>query len=137
MRVYLASSYANHPEMREWRTLLHADGHRVTSRWIDGDCAEYDDLRDAGVNLAEAVRAIEDLAQSDVVILDNRAGRNTTRGGRHVEFGMALHSLRVILVGERENVFHWLPQVLRVDSIEEAADMLRRWEGNHVVSVPG
>ena len=35
-----------------------------------------------------------------------------TRGGRHVEFGLAVaDEKRIILVGPRENVFHFLPVV--------------------------
>lgn len=35
-----------------------------------------------------------------------------SRGGRHVEYGIALaRGVRVIVVGFRENIFHWLPQV--------------------------
>jgi hypothetical protein len=38
------------------------------------------------------------------------------RGGRHVEFGLALAwSKHLIVAGPREHVFHWLPQVRWVD----------------------
>ena len=40
-----------------------------------------------------------------------RAG-GASRGGRHVEFGLALAwGKGVVVVGPRENVFHTLPQV--------------------------
>ena len=41
------------------------------------------------------------------------------RGGRHVEFGVAVSSgKRLIVIGYRENVFHWLPQI----------EFYERWE---------
>jgi hypothetical protein len=46
---------------------------------------------------------------------------NGNRGGRHVEFGLAVAlNKRLIVVGYRENLFHWLPQVEFVSSWQEA-----------------
>lgn len=45
---------------------------------------------------------------------------HSKRGGRHVEFGMALAwGLRLIVIGQRENVFHCLPQVERYDTWDD------------------
>ena len=60
------------------------------------------------------------------------AGRN--RGGRHVEFGMALArrllsgAPRLIVVGYRENVFHYAPEVEFYETWNEAFCALARGE---------
>ena len=59
------------------------------------------------------------------------------RGGRHVEFGFAMyhygedHLKAVIVVGPRENIFHALPEVHRIDSwlLPDIKLILRTLEG--------
>ena len=56
---------------------------------------------------------VTDVCSADVVVSFTEPPRsNHSRGGRHVEFGMA-HALRkqLVVVGHRENLFHYLPQV--------------------------
>ena len=49
---------------------------------------------------------------------------SSSRGGRHVEFGIALaRSKRLIVVGHRENVFHWLHMV---EFYSEWLELLRK-----------
>lgn len=46
---------------------------------------------------------------------------NASRGGRHVECGIGLATgARIIVVGYRENIFHWLPRVEFCESWEAA-----------------
>jgi hypothetical protein len=55
---------------------------------------------------------------------DCRLSSRYARGGRHVEFGVAVASgKRLIVIGYRENVFRWLAQVAFYDGWE---DFLRR-----------
>jgi hypothetical protein len=43
------------------------------------------------------------------------------RGGRHVEFGIAFaKEKRLMIVGPRENIFHWLPSVEVYPDFEQA-----------------
>ena len=117
MKVYLASRYSRYQEMQRYRDDLQRLGNTVTSRWIDGD----HQIDDAGLSLqakeAERIRfAQEDLADllgaSCVISFTEQPRATNSRGGRHVEFGIALGlRKRVIVVGYRENVFHCLPQV--------------------------
>lgn len=116
--VYLASRYSRWDEMRGVRDVLTAlCGVEVTSRWIDhhggalptsipadalnadpGSCTQY------------AVADWDDLAKSDTVISFTCGSGG--KGGRHVEFGIALAlGKRCIVVGPREHVFHTMPQV--------------------------
>lgn len=43
-------------------------------------------------------------------------------GGRHVELGMAIAwKIPILIIGERSNVFHVLPQVRVIDDTEDIA----------------
>jgi hypothetical protein len=108
MRIYLASRFDRSAEMRYAAAALARAGHFVTSRWIHG--------RQTGPDLVSATEDIEDLASADCLVSftehPTQVAPWAARGGRHVEFGVALASrLRLCIVGPRENVFHHLPKV--------------------------
>jgi len=117
MKIYLASRYSRHPEMQKVRDDLEGRGHKITSRWINGG----HQVDDAGLSLQAkekervrfALEDLEDLYEADVVISFSEIPRSTkSRGGRHVEHGVALGAnIRTIVIGPRENVFHCLPIV--------------------------
>jgi nucleoside 2-deoxyribosyltransferase len=117
MKIYLASRYSRFLEMQEYWDQLVRAGHVVTSRWINGD-HQIDD-RGLSMQAKEAERARfasedrDDLLAADCVVSFTEAPRSSnSRGGRHVEHGMALAlAKRTIIVGHRENVFHCLPEV--------------------------
>lgn len=47
-------------------------------------------------------------------------------GGRHVELGYALAlSKKVILFGQRSNIFHWLDEIKQTDKTEQLLELLR------------
>jgi len=134
-RIYLASRYSRFPEMRGYRSELEKAGFEVTSRWINGN----HQIDDAGLSIqakeAERLRFAQedydDLRAADVVISFTEAPRSSnSRGGRHVEHGMAVAlGKRVIVVGHRENVFHCLPQVEFFPTWDEARGALTRTIG--------
>ena len=112
MTVYLAARYSRRSELAGYALDLLNGGHTVVARWlhshnaVDGDETELRALW--------AAEDMEDLSVADVVIsfTEQQRSAQNGRGGRHVEFGMALAlGKRVIVVGHRENVFHCLPQV--------------------------
>lgn len=117
MKIYLASRYSRFQEMQVYRNDLSLVGHDVTSRWINGNHQISDDGLSAQAAEAERIRFAQedrsDLMAADCVISFTEIPRETkTRGGRHVEFGIALAlGKRTIVVGHRENVFHCLPEV--------------------------
>ena len=133
MRFYLASRYSRRLELCGYRDQLESAGHVVTSRWLHGSHQITDAGMpigpsgeslvegDSGCDSPEAARlrtsfAVEDMVdvfQAGVLIAFTEPPRSgPTRGGRHVELGMALASFkRVIVVGHRENIFCWLPGV--------------------------
>lgn len=114
-KVYLAARFSRFPEMQGYKGELERAGFEVTSRWVSGE----HQARDGEVFSQEdrkrfAVEDYGDLCKSDIIICftegPNPPGRN--RGGRHVEFGIALGlELEIHVVGHRENVFYCLPSV--------------------------
>lgn len=114
---YLASRYSRYAEMQGVRDTLEVFGHKVTSRWIDlhGGTQErsytVEELNNGAEQCAElAIHDYEDIQAADAVASFTCGSGG--KGGRHVEFGMAVAlGKRLIVVGPREHVFHTLPQV--------------------------
>lgn len=117
MKVYLVSRYARFPELQTYAKDLKTLGHTITSRWIRGDheLRAHGEAERADWQQRWALEDWSDLEAADTVIAFTEsiyAGAGHGRGGRHVEWGMALTLCkRCIAVGARENVFYWLPQV--------------------------
>ncbi len=129
---YLAARYSRRLEVAEYADQLHSLGHQVTSRWLLGQHqAEVLEVDADGIpeHVPEVARRfaeedVEDVTFADVVVAFSEPPRSeASRGGRHVEFGMALgwvlagyRSLdgrrrSVVVIGQRENVFHCLREV--------------------------
>ena len=127
MRIYLAARYSRHPEMRRYREDLKALGHTVTSRWINGEHEMSNDSADEGQTRRFAEEDWDDLVGADCVISFTEPPRSTnSRGGRHVEFGIALGlGLGVIVVGPRENVFHYLGGVEAYETWEACLEQAK------------
>lgn len=131
MKVYLSARFAEAPRLRAFRDLLVAHGFESTARWLDGepqDNAAIAAMDEADVKACDVLVNFTTPPSPEVVgvLLDERgpAGQpyaiervmpgtisrhpNASRGGRHVEFGMARMLGKVCIVtGPRENVFHW------------------------------
>jgi hypothetical protein len=115
--IYLASRYSRHPEMQTYAKDLERVGYVVTSRWILGD----HDIRAHGQSEADhymplwAAEDWQDLRAAEICLSFTEPpeqGQGRARGGRHVEMGIALAlGKRCLIVGYRENIFHWLPQI--------------------------
>jgi hypothetical protein len=121
MRIYLAARFDRSDEMRDIAASLARAGHVVTSRWIH--------RRQTGPDLVSATEDIEDLAAADCLVsFTEHPTRNVpwaARGGRHVEFGLALAlGRRLCIVGPRENVFHHVPRVEIFPSATELLEAL-------------
>ncbi len=126
MKIYLASKYTRYPEMQGYRAILEQHGHVVTSRWINGN-HEHTDVNADAERSRFAEEDMDDLAEADVVLWfsepEKIEGRN--RGGRHVEFGAALaFGMPIVVIGRKENVFHYLPEVVHRDNLQEAIEYL-------------
>jgi hypothetical protein len=127
-RVYLASQYLRRDELRNYAAALRAHGYEITSRWIEGEHKPLRDLAsDSRDAQAAATRDLEDVRAADVHVAftEPRDTSQRGRGGRHVEFGVALAGgQRLVVVGPAEHVFHLLAQVERYNDWDEALHAL-------------
>lgn len=129
--IYLAARYSRRSEMLGYAADLSLGGiGDVRARWLFED---HDWPGDT--TTPEAIRAAQRFAQDDwedlqaahlVIVfseLPTPGGRN--RGGRHVEFGLALGwDKPTIVVGPPENVFMMLPGLRRYDTWAQAFEEL-------------
>ncbi len=140
-QIYLAARYSRRLELCGYRDELSKTGRLVQARWLNGEhqlSNEGNPIGEDGVALVEkGLRSGEKLseheqsrraselrakfAQDDwedvcsaglVISFTEQPRSSASRGGRHVEFGIALgKGTPVMIVGPRENIFHWLPNV--------------------------
>jgi len=106
MKVYLAALFSRRAEMEQHADLIKDYGHEVTARWVYGG--------EEGLTREQiALLDLEDVDRADIVLsFTHPNGTATKGGGRHVEFGYALaKGKQVVLIGDRENVFHDHPKV--------------------------
>ena len=140
-KIYLAARYSRREELCGYRAELRELGFEVTSRWLDG----AHQISDTGEPLGEVgERAVErgvasaahfaiedftDLVRCDICVSFTEPPRSSAnRGGRHVEFGVAIaEAKRLMVVGYRENVFHWLPKVEFFESWRDCRTVLEVW----------
>jgi nucleoside 2-deoxyribosyltransferase len=129
VKIYLAARYTRNKEMQDVAGLLEKYGHYVTSRWHTGVHSMDDGVEpDSGAGKAQAAQFaqedLDDLMEANCVISFTEAPRTPTRGGRHAEFGYGLaYQKRMVIVGQREMIFHYLPQVTQFDTLED----LMKW----------
>jgi hypothetical protein len=131
MLIYLAARYSRRFELRFCRVRLERLGHAVTSRWIDTDWTPVPGDAAAHAPPAErarvAIEDLEDISVCDTLVAftEQPGAERSGRGGRHVEFGIALAlKKRLYLVGPPENVFHYLPGVIIFPTAEELCQHL-------------
>jgi hypothetical protein len=133
VKVYLAAKFELKNTMRQARDLLQRDGHIITSRWIDVEHQEDSShtVTDA-LRVEYAIMDVEDVLKADVLVaFANPRSEPGIGGGRHVEFGIALHaSKKIVVVGHKgEHIFHWWPGIDFVDGFIELADLLEQYDG--------
>jgi hypothetical protein len=121
LKIYLAARYSRCYEMREVAKFLSDAGHAVVSRWINGGHEISKEGSTQAHFLERRIFALDDYADlisCDCCVSFTEEPKTTlTRGGRHVEFGIALALNKVcIVIGPAENVFHCLPNVIILDS---------------------
>lgn len=146
--VYLAARYSRRLELCQYREQLQKRGFLVQARWLDGghqidaSGVPIGESGEALVEAGDAQRAaelrskfaaddFEDVTMAEIVISFTEAPRtpSSNRGGRHVEFGIALARGAVcIVVGHRENIFHWHPDVEFYPTWEECLESLKQRE---------
>lgn len=106
MKIYLAAASYRQKEIRNNHRKLERRGYEVVSSWVFmkslGDVAKFP---------REAKRDLTQVDEADLVITfteDPKIKKYTT-GGRHIETGYAIaKNKKILIVGPRENVFHYL-----------------------------
>lgn len=123
LSVYLASRHEDREDIIRVRKSLVKNGINVTSRWLlEGGVLKtnvVENEREGSLHVL--TNDLEDINIADAVVVfsPKKAFGNGT-GGRHVEFGYSLGiGKRLVLVGFRENVFHWHPDVICVRTKKE------------------
>lgn len=125
MLVYLAARFSRFDELNRYREELAELGIEVSSRWLDGG-HEWVGTPDDEIPVDElrrfAMEDIDDILASDLLVCFTEPPKSgPARGGRHVEFGIALALGKPILcVGYIENVFYSLPSVLFASTWDHA-----------------
>jgi len=112
-KLYLAAPFGDRRKMELVAISLKARGFVITARWVFGG--------EDGLTRQDIAKLdLDDVDAADAVIsFTFPRGTLTSGGGRHVEFGYALaKGKRLIVIGERENVFHHFPTVEVYPTIE-------------------
>ncbi len=101
IKIYVSGSYAQQERLRRTAEFLLAQGHIVTSTWLNEKNKPFH-LNQHEWYHALAVKDLVDLAAADCIIMDTE-GVSTT-GGRYVEWGFALgrYNMLKIVVGRKE-----------------------------------
>lgn len=111
----MAARFSMKPEIAEKAEELREMGIEITSRWLAetaAPTAQLGDFDDPYLTQTAEVD-VEDINEGEgLVFFSVPPTMPVARGGRHVEFGMALALKKAIyVVGPKENIFHYLPQV--------------------------
>lgn len=142
LKIYLAARYSRRLELCGYREQLRAMGYTVDAVWLNGEhqisdtgepigehgesLVEDDDVCDraATMRMKFAEDDLANVQDCDLLIAfteEPRSGGGRNRGGRHVELGIAIgQGKRIMIVGPRENLFCWLPEIDQCDCWEEA-----------------
>lgn len=114
MKIYIASSYSRREEMEVYGHVMERFGHEITSTWVYGG--------ETGLTRPQSARLdINDVARADAVMSFTQPyGTPVRGGGRHVEFGYGLAlGLKMIVIGEKENIFHDLDGIEVYPKLDE------------------
>lgn len=120
MKVYIAGRYSRRDEFRVVAKQLIEMGHEVTSRWLHESTPLNHTMEDLRPSYAEAsaIADLEDIDHADAVLFYSES-ELTPRGGRHFEMGWAAGKGKAIyVIGPRENIFHYIPTVHNITTIE-------------------
>ena len=122
--IYIAARFSRRHEANRLARWLMKRGHTITSRWVK---PETDHVLETGLSAQAAdverrrfaMEDCVDVRACDWMISLMEEPRSNTRGGRHIEFGIALGlDKRLTIIGPRETVFHHLDQVEHFATVE-------------------
>lgn len=135
MRIYLAGPWTCREEVRQAACRFEAAGHTITEAWWSHrDVALQDPQRDIKLR-QQAHHDVSGILTAQRFIFLNWASSE----GKCVELGMALTLKTPILaVGMRSlhNIFHYLPQITWVLTVEKAIEHLTHQTATPVLNRP-
>jgi len=122
--------------MREVAAELRRRGYKVTSSWIDTDfptASEGSSAAPPELHEKYAAISVADLVRADCCLsFTETPGTVMSRGGRAVEFGMALAwGKGLVIVGPCENIFHHLRNVKVYDDLETMLNSVFPFRGDN------
>lgn len=124
MKVYLSARYGRMHELAAYAAQLAALGITCTSTWLTGSTFEN--------STENALTDVHDIYDADAFVTFSEEPVEfsdksfASRGGRHVEFGVAYETgIPMLVVGPRENVFHLLDGVEQFDAWEAALERVQ------------
>lgn len=123
--VYICARYGRKAEALELAERLEDLGVRITSTWIRqvGDEMGYV----TGTTQDFAIKDVQEVRDADgIVYLSEPEDNPWGRGGRHVEFGMAIaFGKQLHLIGPLENLFHYLPNIIQCDNADDFVEYVK------------
>jgi len=127
MRIYVAAPWINKSEARAAAETLEKKGHTITEKWwehpeVDGYLRANCNDNDREELAYQAAQDVTGVLSADAFVLLN-LGKSE---GKSVETGIAIISEvpRLILIGGKSNLFHYLGPWEEFNSIEQAAEVL-------------
>lgn len=119
--IYLAGNYTRRKELLGYAAQLAYLGYTITSTWLYEDVKNTRDLEFCWW----AMKDLEDINRADTLVVFS--GVASASGGMHVELGYALGRARaIVLVGPRENIFHYLPGIIWFETWKAALNWFTR-----------
>jgi nucleoside 2-deoxyribosyltransferase len=120
MKIYLAARFTRIDEMRGYADELKEDGHEITASWVYGG--------EEGLTFSDiAALDVRDVLRADTIVkFSEPYGSANPGGGRHSEWGVAIASgKQLYLVGPKEQVFDWYPDVIDFPMFKHLRNHLR------------
>ena len=117
-KVYVAAKFEAKERLQPVRHRLEAGGIQVVGTWLDEETSTPTHTQ----KVQYAKRDMAEVMLANLLILDTLDDNN--RGGREVEYGMALATGKnIIIVGPFRNVFHTVADA-RFDTWKECYEFL-------------
>lgn len=124
LKVYLAARFSAKEQVKLYAKELADVNIECTSTWLDeaADPKTTLDKHSDSYLLNTAMVDIKDMLRSNAVVFFAVDPKEPTpRGGRHFELGFAYgKGIPCIVVGPKENIFHYLPDIKIVPTFEDA-----------------
>lgn len=134
---YICARFGRQEEAREIAEILMDEGHTITSTWIyqeEAEMYEQSPDRDRVLNEAAHTDLYEVLEADAILYLSEEPTNEWGRGGRHVEFGIAIGTQKQLFVlGDKENLFHYLDGILFVATVTDLIEYLREETGGSLI----